>query len=214
LQIAKEKLQQKEDMLRVLEAELIEERSQLDKLSAKLLEREKKVNELNQILKEKEDAVTKLKNKISQALRGFEGSGLTIVEKNGKVYVSMDEKLLFASGSTTVDSRGRQAIVEIAKALEKEADINVMIEGHTDNVPLSGSGAIKDNWDLSVLRATSIAKIMLENKNIDPSRIIVAGRGEHQPIAPNDTRENKAKNRRTEIILTPKLNELFQILEN
>ncbi len=214
LQTAQEKLQEKEDKLRILDAELKEERARLDKLSAKLDEREKKVNELTQILREKEETVTKLREKISQALRGFEGSGLTVVEKNGKVYVSMDERLLFASGSTTVDSRGRQAIVELGRALEKEPDINVMIEGHTDNVPLSGSGPIKDNWDLSVLRATSIAKILLENKNISPSRVIVAGRGEHQPVAPNDTRENRAKNRRTEIILTPKLNELFKILEN
>ncbi len=153
--------------------------------------------------------VNALKKAVSDALVGFENNGLTVTKKNGKVYVSMEEKLLFASGSTVVDSKGEGALKEIAKVLEKNADINVLIEGHTDNVPISG-GAIKDNWDLSVLRATSVVRILTKHADIDPTRLTPAGRGPYLPVDNANSTDARRKNRRIEIILSPKLDELFK----
>jgi chemotaxis protein MotB len=153
-----------------------------------------------------------LKKKLSDALTGFEGKGLTITQKNGKVYVSMDESLLFASGKTNVEPKGVDALKNVAKVLEQNTDINVMVEGHTDDVPMKGAGEIKDNWDLSVMRATSVTKIMLNAASIDAKRITSAGRGEFFPLDPAKTPDARKKNRRTEIILTPKLDELLKVL--
>ncbi len=144
---------------------------------------------------------------------GFEGKGLTITQKNGKVYVSMEENLLFASGSTIVEDKGIEALKKVAKVLEQNSEINILIEGHTDDVPMAGKGDIKDNWDLSVMRATSIVKIITKNSSVDPRRLTAAGRGEYFPVDPAKTTEARKKNRRTEIILTPKLDELFKVLE-
>jgi len=227
LQGALEDLQKKENYLKELEIqlnkkqeELIDKQDQLtakqtelDKLSAELKKREQRIKELEDILRKKDEAVNALKDKVAKALTGFEGKGLTIEKRNGKVYVSMDEKLLFASGSTNVNKNGEDAIKELAKVLEQNADVNLLIEGHTDNVKMAGTGFMKDNWDLSVLRATSITRIIVNNSKIDPKRITAAGRSEFSPVVANDSPENKAKNRRTEIILTPKLDELLQILE-
>lgn len=213
LQTTQEQLLKKQDELKALAAELDAKKKTLDELSAELKKREARVAELEGILKSKDDAVNDLKKKLSDALLGFEGKGLTITQKNGKVYVSMDESLLFASGSTTVEAKGVEALKKVAKVLEQNSDINVLIEGHTDDVPMVGKGDIKDNWDLSVMRATSIVKIITKNSNIDPRRLTAAGRGEYFPIDPAKTPEARKKNRRTEIILTPKLDELFKVLE-
>ena len=158
--------------------------------------------------------VQNLKDKVTNALKGFIDNGLNIHEKNGKVYVSMDEKLLFASGSWVVGEQGLVAIKELAKILESDTTINILIEGHTDNVPYKGNSQVKDNWDLSVMRATSVVKALLKDSSIAPERISAAGRGEFVPVEENLTPEARAKNRRTEIILTPKLDELFKIIEN
>jgi len=229
LQITKEQLLKKEDELKLLEAQLKKQQaelellsSQLNKqksdleiLSAQLKQREQRVNELETVLKNKDQAVLDLKKKLQDALFNFENKGLTITQKNGKVYVSMDESLLFASGKTAVEPKGVEALKNVAKVLEQNKDINVMVEGHTDDVPMSGKGEIKDNWDLSVMRATSVTKIMLQNAaGLDPKRITSSGRGEFFPIDPSKTEEARKKNRRTEIILTPKLDELFKVLEN
>lgn len=227
LQVTKEDLQMQEDDLRTLEASLIKKEMELEArdevlvaldsvLNQRRLEldlKSQKVKELEQILHSKDSAVLALKNKITDALLGFENKGLTIQQRNGKVYVTMDEKLLFKSGSWTVDTKGQQAIKQIAGVLAKNKDINIVVEGHTDDVPMHGSGEIKDNWDLSVKRATAIVKILLQNSSIDKNRVTAAGRGPYSPIDPAKTPEARAKNRRTEIILTPKLDELFQILE-
>ena len=154
-----------------------------------------------------------LRQKVSDALLSFQGNGLTVSMKNGKVYVSLEERLLFESGSTIVDSKGVDALRNIAKLLEKENDINVLVEGHTDNVPIK-SATIKDNWDLSVLRATSIIRIIMANSKIDAKRLTAAGKGEFFPIDKANTPEARRKNRRTEIILSPKLDELFEILND
>lgn len=213
LQLTQEQLLKKQDELKALAAELDAKKKNLDELTAELKKREARVAELEGILKSKDDAVNDLKKKLSDALLGFEGKGLTITQKNGKVYVSMDESLLFASGSTTVEAKGVEALKKVSKVLEQNTDINVLIEGHTDDVPMVGKGEIKDNWDLSVMRATSIVKIMTKNSSIDPRRLTAAGRAEYFPIDPAKTAEARKKNRRTEIILTPKLDELLKVLE-
>jgi chemotaxis protein MotB len=176
--------------------------------------REAKLTELQTILARKDSTVKALKTKVTDALLGFQNNGLTVEQKNGKVYVSLEEKLLFASGSISVDAKGAEAIKSLAKVLEQNPDINILVEGHTDNVPYSSaSGGIKDNWDLSVLRATSIVRIIIQSSKVNETRLTAAGRGEFFPIDKANTAEARKKNRRTEIILTPKLDELLQILE-
>ncbi len=213
LQTTQEKLLKHQDELKMLEDQLSSQKKNLDGLTAELKKREARVAELEGILKSKDDAVNELKKKLTDALFGFEGKGLTITQKNGKVYVSMEENLLFASGSTTVEAKGVEALKKVAKVLEQSSDINILIEGHTDDVPMAGKGEIKDNWDLSVMRATSIVKIITKNSSVNPKRLTAAGRGEYFPIDPEKTVDAHKKNRRTEIILTPKLDELFKVLE-
>lgn len=213
LQVTREHLLKKQDTLRALETRLNAQRVELDNLSAELKKREARVSELEELLKNKDKAAADLKKKLSDALFNFENKGLTITQKNGKVYVSMDESLLFASGKTNVEPKGAEALRNVAKVLEQNTDINVMVEGHTDDVPMKGSGDIKDNWDLSVMRATSVTKIILGGAKIDPKRVTAAGRGEFFPLDTAKTPEARKKNRRTEIILTPKLDELLKVLD-
>jgi chemotaxis protein MotB len=212
LQMTQEQLLRKQDELKLLESKLNKQKEDLDALGAELKKREARVNELEDILRKKDQAAADLRKKLSDALFNFENKGLTITQKNGKVYVSMDESLLFASGKTAVEAKGVEALKNVAKVLEQNPDINVVVEGHTDNVPMKGAGEIKDNWDLSVMRATSVTKIMLGNAKIDPKRITSAGRGEFFPLDVAKTPEARKKNRRTEIILTPKLDELLKVL--
>lgn len=212
LQMTQEQLLKKEDELKALELKLNKQQQDLDALSIELKKREARVNELEEVLKKKDQATADLKKKLQDALMGFEGKGLTITQKNGKVYVSMDESLLFESGKTAVQPKGIEALKNVAKVLEQNADINVLIEGHTDDVPMVGKGEIKDNWDLSVIRATSVTKIILQNSKTEPTRITSAGRGEFFPLDAAKTPEARKKNRRTEIILTPKLDELLKVL--
>jgi chemotaxis protein MotB len=214
LQMTQEQLLRKEDELKALEAKLNKQQQDLDALSAQLKLREARVNELESILKRKDQATADLKKKLQDALFNFENKGLTITQKNGKVYVSMDESLLFASGKTAVEPKGVEALKNVAKVLEQNPDINILVEGHTDDVPMKGAGEIKDNWDLSVMRATSVTKILLQNSTTDAKRITSAGRGEFFPIDASKTPEARKKNRRTEIILTPKLDELLKVLES
>jgi chemotaxis protein MotB len=186
-----------------------------DRLKAMQVELDSKAKNLAdlQTAIHKKDSITNaLRKAVADALTGFEGKGLTVHMKDGKVYVSLDEKLLFASGKWDVSNEGVSALKDLAKVLEKNPDINVLIEGHTDNVPLTGQNQVKDNWDLSVMRATSIVKILLANGKINPKRLVASGRGEFLPVEPNNSAANKAKNRRTEIILSPKLDELMQII--
>lgn len=207
--------------LRNKEKELEDLQSRLERQSEELQAKQDSLNqfasslaELQKILDQKDAEVRALKDKVSNALKNFEGSGLKVEQRNGKVYVSMDEKLLFASARWEVQGEGKEALKELAKVLEADNSINVLIEGHTDNLRYNGSGQVKDNWDLSVMRATSVVKLILSYGNIDPQRVSAAGRGEYFPIDTADTPEARAKNRRTEIILTPKLDELFQIIDN
>ena len=200
LQEAQTDLQKREDILKSAQTEL-------EKRSLRL-------QELEEALKQKDDAVKQLRQKVMDALVGFNNKGLTIQEKNGKVYVSLDEQLLFKTGQWDVDPKGQQALSNLAEVLGQNPEINVLVEGHTDNVPMRGTGLVKDNWDLSVMRATAVTRILLKNNAVDPKRITSAGRGEFFPIDDANTPEARQKNRRTEIILTPRLDEIFRILEN
>lgn len=196
--------------------EIAELLSKIRKNEEELALRNKKLTELQTALNKNEESVNELRKKMSGALLGFEGKGLRVHQQNGKVYVSMDEKLLFQSGSYEIETPGKKALTEIAKVLEANPDINILIEGHTDNVRYVGSGTggtLVDNWDLSVKRATTVLRALLKDGNIDPSRVTAAGRGEFAPLDTNDTKEGRQRNRRTEIILTPKLDELFKILQ-
>lgn len=203
------------ELLAQLEAKekaLAAEQERLNKLSSELKERSQRVNELESMIAAQEAGLKKLKETLSKALNSFEGKGLTVEMKNGKVYVSMENKLLFGSGSWVVGAEGKKAVVEVAKVLASNPEISVLIEGHTDNVPYQGSGQITDNWDLSTKRATAIVNIIRENKGVNPQNLTAAGRGEFAPIAGNDSAEGKSKNRRIEIILTPKLDEISKML--
>ena len=178
-----------------------------------LNERSRRVNELEAMLRSREEAINAIRRKGTDALTGFDGKGLSISIKNGNVYVSMDDKLLFRSGSFEIDPNGARAVHDLATVLAQNPDINVMVEGHTDDVPYRPNGQLRDNLDLSAKRATTVVRLLLENKGIAPSRIIAAGRGESLPVASGKTSEARAKNRRTEIILTPKLDELMQLMQ-
>lgn len=196
------------------EVALKREADRLEKAKAELEERSRRVEELEVKIAAQDKQMTSLKNTLSGALNSFEGKGLTIEHKNGKVYVSMENKLLFNSGSWLISSDGKKAIVELGKVLGKNPDISVLIEGHTDNDKISRSlgGGVQTNWDLSTKRATSIVEILAENPNIDAKNLTAAGRSEYAPIASNSTPEGKAKNRRIEVILAPKLDEISEML--
>lgn len=185
---------------------------ELEELRGELEQRELRVRELEDILHRKDSVVGALKDKVADALYGFRDQGLSVELKNGKVYVSLENQLLFKSGSYTVDSKGKSAIKKLSGVLAKNDDISIVVEGHTDTDKYSGSGQLKDNWDLSVIRATQIVKLLIEYGKLDPKRVAASGRGEYFPLDAADTPEAKKKNRRIEIILTPKLDELFEIL--
>lgn len=194
------------------EKALTAEQERLTKLQNDLRERSQRVDELERMMAAKEENMRRLRETLSKALNSFEGKGLTVNMKDGKVYVSMENKLLFQTGSWAVGAEGRRAIIEVGKVLAQNPDISVLIEGHTDNVPYIASGPISDNWDLSTKRATAIVTILAENRGINRQNLTAAGRGEYAPLASNDTNEGKAKNRRIEIILTPKLDEISKML--
>lgn len=194
------------------EKALAAEKARLEKLEKDLASRSKRVDELEGMIAAKDAKMNSLKNALSKALTNFEGKGLTVEQRDGKVYVSMENKLLFGSGSWAVGAEGRQAVQQLGEVLADNPDIAVLIEGHTDNVPFNGSGQLTDNWDLSTKRATSIVQILRQNDRIDPQNLTAAGRGEHAPIASNGTAEGRATNRRIEVILTPKLDEISQLL--
>jgi len=190
---------------------LIAENTRLEKMKAALVSRSERVQQLEALIAAKEAKMQQLKTAVSNALQNFEGKGLTVHRKNGKVYVSMENKLLFSSGSWAVGSQGQSAVVELAKVLKQNKDIEVLIEGHTDNVPYGGNNAIKDNWDLSTKRATAIVRILVNN-HVNPKRVTASGRGEFLPVATNTTVQGKAKNRRIEVILAPNLDAINDLL--
>jgi len=208
LELNRNLLTQLEEREKALAAESL----RLKQLQSDLEARSKRVEELEGIIAAKDAQMGSLKNAISAALTNFEGNGLTVEQRDGKVYVSMENKLLFESGSWAVNSRGREAVVQLGKVLAKNPEIDVLIEGHTDNVAYGGNGNIKNNWDLSTKRATSIVSILTENNKILKGNLTAAGKGEYAPVGSNSTSEGRSKNRRIEVILSPKLDELSKLL--
>lgn len=216
----KDEIQKMLEEIQALQSELINredalfkaERALKDK-QQELADRNAKITELTTLLEERDSHLNSLKDKVVKALAPFEAEGLKVSSKDGKVYVSMDEKLLFQSGRWVVDAKGAKAIRELSKVLATTKDVDIVVEGHTDNVPFSGNGNVLDNWDLSVKRATSIVRILLENSDINPAKVSASGRSEYCPIDTADTKEARKANRRIEIILTPDLDELLKIFE-
>ncbi|MCS7073225.1 MAG: OmpA family protein [Bacteroidia bacterium] len=186
----------------------------LEQLQSDLLAREQRLREAERKLKERDSLVNAIQKSISDALMGFKESGLTVSIKNGNVYVSLSNQLLFSTGSTEIDKKGKSALKELAKILNSQANITIMVEGHTDDVPVSNLGQIKDNWDLSVMRSTEVTRFLVKEGGMDPKRIIASGRGEFFPVDPAKTSEARAQNRRTEIIIIPNLENLFGIIKN
>lgn len=212
-----ENIKKNRELLAQLEAKeqaLEAENNRLKALKQELESRSQRVEELESIIAAKDANMRALKDAISKALTDFEGKGLTVEQRDGKVYVSMENKLLFESGSWAVGSQGKTAVRQLGNVLAQNPDIAILIEGHTDNVPYSGSGQLSGNWDLSTKRATAIVNILRENDAINPENLTAAGRGEFAPIASNDTSEGRAKNRRIEVILTPKLDEISKLLND
>lgn len=187
--------------------------SEISKLSGDLAAREKRLKEVEEVLRKRDEATNQLKEKLQQALLGFTKSGLTVEIKNGKVYVSLTDKLLFPSGSIIIDEKGKQALTELAKVLKQQPEINISVEGHTDNQKVNNLGQIKDNWDLSVLRSTSVVRYLTENEKIESVRMTATGKGEFQPLGANSSAEARSKNRRIEIVLSPKLDELYNLIK-
>jgi len=215
-----EKLEQAQSALFAKEEELNDLSNSLDfkEEELKLAEQELsarsiRVTELETIINRKDSMVTALKKSISKALIGLEGEGLTIEQRNGKVYISLEEDLLFASGKYVVNSGGVTALNKLATALASQTDLEILVEGHTDDIPLSGKGLVKDNWDLSVMRATNVVKVLTKNLSLNPLQLTAAGRAEFVPISSNLTKEGRGSNRRIEMILSPNLDDLFDLLE-
>src|ERR1700761_8391563 len=186
--------------------------TKVSQLSSDLQKREQRLKEVEDALKKRDAATNALKDKLQQALLGFQNSGLSVDIRNGKVYVSLAVKLLFPSGSIVIDDRGKQALNQLAVVLNKEPDINIAVEGHTDDKKVLNLGQIKDNWDLSVLRSTSVCRYLTETEKIDPKRLTAIGKSQYQPIDPANTNDARAKNRRIEIVLSPKLDELYNLI--
>ena len=206
-------IRQYQSMLNVNITEQEKLNALLNQKKNELNERECTINELQQMINAQNEKVRKLLSSVKDALLGFSSDELTVREKDGKVYVAMSDKLLFQSGSARLDKRGEEALGKLAEVLNKQTDIDVFIEGHTDNKPIN-TVQFKDNWDLSVIRATSVVRILIKNYNVNPLQIQPSGRGEYMPVDDNETAEGRSKNRRTEIIMAPKLDKLFQMLQS
>ena len=194
-------LQAKEDTLNKMEADL-------NKKEAELQDREGKLRDLREMIAQKDAAMQELRNSVAKALLGFEGKGITVEKRNGRVYVSMEAQLLFATGSTEIDQKGKQAVIDLARAIQANEDLNIMVEGHTDTDEFNRTTYPRNNWDLSVLRATSVIKLMTENSEINPLILTAAGRSQYQPVS-----KDKSKNRRIEVVLSPKLDELMELMQ-
>lgn len=199
--------------IQIKEGELLSERTRLDSLRNELSSRISRVEELEGLIADKEALMSTLKNALADALVSFKGNGLSVERRGGKVYVSMENKLLFQSGSWSVGSTGKQALKQLGNVLAANPEIAVLIEGHTDSDPYIGNDNLSGNWDLSTKRATEIVKLLLKNNSIKAENLTAAGRGQHQPLATNKTAAGKAKNRRIEVILTPKLDKIAALLE-
>lgn len=193
-----------------LSSDLAAKQAELAAKEELLKNREERLKMLEEIVRKQDELMNALSDRVKNALMGFDADELSVEMRDGKVYVSMSDKLLFKSGSDAVEPKGTEALKKIAEVMMKNQDINMAIEGHTDSIPIK-TNRFKDNWDLSVARATSVVRILTDN-GVDPKRLIASGKGEFSPKADNGTKEGRATNRRTELVLSPKLNELMQLL--
>ena len=210
LEKAKEALQVKEDSLYKLEKSVKEKQAALAKAQKDLFDREIKIKELDSLLQAQRSASEMLKAKLEAALLNYKNKGISVREENGKVYVSMEAQLLFPSGKTDINPDGKAAIIQLAKIIQDEKDLNITVEGHTDTDKINSAGLIpRDNWELSVLRSTEVIKLITSNSTIDPTQLSASGRSEYHPL----DAEDKARNRRIEIILEPNLKELYNIIK-
>lgn len=187
--------------------------SEINKLSEDLKKREQRLKEVEDVLRKRDEASNQLKEKLQEALLGFTKSGLTVEMKDGKVYVSLTDKLLFPSGSIVIDEKGKQALAQLAKVLKEQPEIFIAVEGHTDSQKINNLGQIKDNWDLSVLRSTSVVRYLTEIEKVPGIRLTATGKGEFQPLGSNANADSRSKNRRIEIVLSPKLDELYNLIK-
>lgn len=183
------------------------------RLEAQLTQKQNLIDDINTKLNERDAKMDSLRNSIQEALVGFEGKGFSVDIKDGRVYVSMSNQLLFSSGSTKIDAKGKEALKELANVLNENLDIDILVEGHTDIKPIKSSSYMDDNWDLSVLRATEVVRFLEKDGEVDPTRMIASGRSKYFPVAEGEDPESLAKNRRTEIILTPDLGEIFDAIK-
>ncbi|MDQ6761843.1 MAG: OmpA family protein [Bacteroidota bacterium] len=187
-----------------------EQQNQLSQSKETLAQQQQRLAQLQNLLAQQKAASDELKNKMTEALKGFNSSDLSVYQKNGKVYVRLSENLLFPSASAVVNPKGTDALSKLAAVLNLNADVAVNIEGHTDSIPIRGK--FKDNWDLSTARANSIVRILVDNYKVDPTRVIASGHSYYDPIDTNGTAQGRSQNRRTEIILSPKLDEMYKLL--
>jgi chemotaxis protein MotB len=214
-----------ENLITTLEGKIADLNKKIDNLSSQntklgeqtaqsqqdLQRQQQRLQQLQNLLAQQKTASDQLKNKMSEALKGFNSNELSVYQKEGKVYVSLSENLLFPSGSAVVNPKGVDALSKLAAVLNLNADVAVNIEGHTDSIPIRGR--YQDNWDLSTARANSIVRILVNNYKVDPKRVMASGHSYFDPVASNSTADGRAKNRRTEIILSPKLEEMYKLLE-
>lgn len=198
--------------INVLRDEKENTKRQLKSTTDQIAAQRQRLEQLQALLDQQQEAAEALRRKIAEALKGFSSSELTVKMKNGKVYISMQESLLFPSGSAVVNPKGKDALSKVAGVLNTSSDININIEGHTDSIPIH-TAKFADNWELSTARATSIAHVLIDEYNVVPAKLVASGRSEYDPIAPNSTPEGRGQNRRTEIILEPKLDELMKLME-
>lgn len=201
-----------QNKLSAVSSDAEQKKKQLQQSHQQIEDQQRRLAQLQQLIDQQKEASAALRKKMAEALGGFNSNELTISQKNGKVYVSLQENLLFPSGSAKVNEKGKLALGKLAEVLNVNPDISVTIEGHTDSIPIKGR--FEDNWALSTARATAIVRILVNDYKVDATRVIASGHSQYDPVQPNDTPDGRAKNRRTEIILTPKLNELYQLLEN
>jgi len=198
--------------MNVLRDEKDNTKRQLNSTKEQIAAQRQRLEQLQALLDQQQEAAEALRKKIAEALKGFNSNELTIKMKNGKVYISMQESLLFPSGSAVVNPKGKDALSKVAGVLNTSTDININIEGHTDSIPIH-TAKFGDNWELSTARATSIAHVLIDEYHVTPAKLVASGRSEYDPIAPNSTPEGRGQNRRTEIILEPRLDELMKLME-
>lgn len=199
-----------QQFIEAAKSQISSQKSKISHSQKRIAEQEKKLAELQNVIDKQRSITRKLHQSISNALMGFDPDELTVTRKNGKVYVSMQEKLLFKSASARVGTKGKEALAKVAEVLNRNKDIQIDIEGHTDSIPITG--IYRDNWALSLARAASVVRILTQNYNVDPTRVIASGHSKYDPVDSNDTKEGRARNRRTDIILSPNLDELYRLI--